>query len=286
MPVFTAIATITSIVAGVAAGGLAGGVAAIGAAGVGAMAATGGVIGAVIGGTVAAVKGESILKGALKGGLIGAAAGGLLGWGAEAIAAKGLLGTEAAASGSSSMLGGAGVPTAEGAELAFGVGTEALTVSAGETAAQGGLGAFWGGLSGSDKTLLLASGASMVEGAMGPDEMELMERKAELEKEAMRISGIGDIEDFRAKVDWKKFEQPQFQMSATNRFKEFNQGFTPELFSNNAGPTDANLYRIPGKSVQPPAPSSGQQVAKAGAQPSQAASQPGAPAPKPQSMLG
>jgi hypothetical protein len=284
MPVFTAIATITAIVGGIAAGGVAGGIAAIGAAGVGAMAATGAVVGAVIGGGIAAVKGENILKGALKGGLIGAAAGGVLGWGAQALVAKGLVGAEAAAAGTAGEVAGAGA----GAGMTETAALEAFHVAptvAGESA-KGGLSAFWGGLSGSDKTLLLASGAEMVGGAMGPDEEELLERKAELEREAMKISGIGEIEDFRAKIDWKKFEKPQFERTATNRFNEFNKSFTPELFTSDAGPSDANLYRTPGTA---PAPSGPSQPSPTGtAQPSAPASAPSGttPTPKPQSMLG
>lgn len=264
MPVFTAIAAIASVVAGV-------GAAAAGAVGltVGAVGATmigGGIIGACIGGAVAAVKGENILKGALKGGLWGAAAGGALGMAAGSLAG-GAAGTSAV---TQSSMGTGLVGEMTGAEI---IGT---TTMAGVTpaASQGGLAAFWGGLSGSDKTLLLSAGMGAIESATSPDEMDILERKAELERQALKISGLPDMDTFRQKVDWNRFAKVEIPSKGA-----FENNFTPELFDNDATHSDANRYQIA-------APTTVAKVDAKAPKPTGYTQAPSGSAPKPQSMLG
>lgn len=270
--IFTAIAAVGAFLTGGALAAGVTGLAAVSAVGVGATIVGAAAIGAVIGGAVAAVKGESILKGALKGGLIGAAAGGLLGWGAAAVTGgqAAAAGTEAATLESIGMDAGASMTglaeTGVTASEAATAGQAALAAegAAGGAAGAGNLAGFWSGLESSDKALLLSSGASMVSGALGPDEEDLLERKAELERQAMKISGIGDINKLHATVDWKKFDMPKFEgMTSSNRFASLGEVAYPS----GVAPSDANTYRVT------PKPQAAQSM------------QPSQPKPQPVSML-
>jgi hypothetical protein len=241
MPVFTAIVAAASMIgSAIGIGTAAAGFGTLAGASIGAIAAGGAVIGAVIGGTVAAVKGDNIFDGILKGGLMGAAIGGLAGFGAQALGLAEMgtgIAAEAAVTPMEFAVGTeeAGKMTTyqglltgtETAESIAGVAT--APISEGTTTK---LGAFWAGLDASDKALLLSSGASFAEGALGPDEMELLEKKAQLEREAVTVSGIGSVDRLRATVNWNRFDQA---FSPDNIFKS-------DLYEQ-FGTSDSNLYK-------------------------------------------
>jgi hypothetical protein len=257
--VFTAIAAVATVVAsvGVAAAGVVG--VGLAAGSLGAMMVGGAVIGAVVGGVSAAIKGENIFKGILKGGLVGLAAGGALGLAAGAISGAGLGGAEA---GLGTMAGTGAAPEAAVAGMT-GVGADggAISMEAGGGVAGGGGGAvapttsagkltgFWGGLSGSDKALLLSSGAKAVSAMAGPepvDEAALQERRYQLEAEAKKITGIGDTDKFRMEIDWNKFDTPD----APTQYNDTSlAGLTPNLYGT-TGTSDKNEYRV----NRPPVP--------------------------------
>lgn len=186
----------------------------------------GAVVGAVIGGTVAAIKGENILKGALTGGLIGAAAAGTIG-----LAAKAYVG--ATGVGSVGSVGGA-IPTAEGAELAYGAGAASdLTVApsltgagvkaastvapaATKEVAKAGLLA---GMDGSDKALLLSSGASFVSNMFGPDEEDLMNLKMDRLAESKKIDVVS-TDRFKPELTWNSRFDKEYSASMPNAFMQ------------------------------------------------------------------
>lgn len=216
MPVVTAIVTaaagfLASVGAGAAA--LVGAGSLVAAGSITATVIGGALVGAAIGGVTAAITGKSILKGALVGGLMGAAVGGALGYGAQALA------TKATTSGASLLSeGAAGAPMSTQAtgtymgvgEGVSGVGQTVVAEGVGGTEVVGGLtaklapAASKGGLLGMSKgttELLAATGAKAISSALGPDEMELLEKEKEL-----RDVKVGETNRLRPTVDWKKFD--------------------------------------------------------------------------------